>query len=123
MTTTRGARSPVNQAIADEIAAARGRARISQQEVAAAAGLDRYAYRRYELGERKTNTETLAAIAKALGMTASELWLEAERQHPEAFSASEADVEHPTPDELEELEPGHVDKPEPKRRRGAKAPR
>jgi transcriptional regulator with XRE-family HTH domain len=110
-TETRGATSPVNQAIADEIRATRGRGRLTQQEVADRAEMNLYVYRRYESGERVLNTETMTRIAVALGLTPDQLWRESVSHNPAAFGVTGTMPREDAPDLEEEAQTERLGEP------------
>ncbi|MFF5186482.1 helix-turn-helix domain-containing protein [Streptomyces sp. NPDC000345] len=59
------------------IRASRLRAKLTQEQVALRAGLDRAGFVRIELGQQSPTTDTLIRIAAAIGVTVSDLvWRE-----------------------------------------------
>jgi transcriptional regulator with XRE-family HTH domain len=121
MTTTRGALSPVNQAIALEILAFRKRAGLTQDQLAERVRMNPGVYRRYETGERAISVADLDRIAAALGVGAGDIWRDARRHTAGVFASRPADEEDdgtlatPTrpPERVGEGDEEPVDTPEP----------
>jgi transcriptional regulator with XRE-family HTH domain len=67
-------KSAQNQALGDAIRKVREQAGYTQEAFAARADLDRSYYGAIERGEFNLTVDTIAKIAKGLGMTASELF-------------------------------------------------
>lgn len=73
-------RSDYSHAVAEEMHAERTRQRLTQQQVADAAGMSRITYTRLELGQRVADVTQLARVADALGLQMSELIARAEQE-------------------------------------------
>ena len=67
-------KSAQNQALGEAIRKAREQAGYTQEAFASRADLDRSYYGAIERGEFNLTVDTIAKIAKGLGMTASELF-------------------------------------------------
>lgn len=77
---TEATRSPLTIALAEQIRAERGVARLSQLEVCRRTGLARSTYVRVETAERDIDLTQLAVIAPVFGLTVSELVRRAEQR-------------------------------------------
>jgi len=75
-------RSDAHAALGRAILRARRRQRISQEELAARAGMDRTYVGGIERGEENPSLEKILLLARALEMKASQLVLDAEEEHP-----------------------------------------
>ena len=75
-------RSDAHAALGRAILRARRRQQISQEELAARAGMDRTYVGGIERGEENPSLEKILLLARALEMRASQLVLDAEEEHP-----------------------------------------
>ena len=75
-------RSDAHAALGRAILRARRRQRISQEELAARAGMDRTYVGGIERGEENPSLEKILRLARALEMKASQLVLDAEEERP-----------------------------------------
>ena len=75
----------------------RKRAKLSQEELAAAVGVSRQAVSKWELGDATPEVDKLLALARAFGVTADELLSEEEPPQPGPEPEQEPRAEEPQP--------------------------